>query len=199
MKDMKEANQKVLGMIKKVDNLEKDVRKLQEDNKKCHDIIINQQRFMEMIDSRERGKNVIITGVKENRDELGDNDSEKVQSLFNKIGQVITPQALEIKRLGRPNDRNKRPMLVCLPDKGMRKSILEKAKALHEEEEPYKRAYIKKDMHPAVRREFDRLNKVHKEEKDKPGNAGKNIVYDHKRREITCDGLVIDRFNLSFF
>ncbi len=61
------------------------------------------------------------------------------------------------------------------------------------------RIYLKKDTHPAIRKEQARLRMREKEEKDKPCNAASNISYDWKNRVLLRDGVVIDRFSPKFF
>ena len=62
----------------------------------------------------------------------------------------------------------------------------------------YKDIYIKKDLHPAVRREWGRLHEVKATEQNRPENAGCQIVLD-SRREVTRDGVVIDKWSPNNF
>lgn len=58
---------------------------------------------------------------------------------------------------------------------------------------------VKKDMHPSVRNEWKRLFEAKEAELRKPENAGKVVELDLKKRQITCDGLVIDSWsNMGF-
>ena len=66
------------------------------------------------------------------------------------------------------------------------------------EEAGYSQIYIKKDIHPCVRKETERIMKKVKEEKQKPGNTGVDIKFDWKNRVIIRDGVIIDRFRPSF-
>ena len=62
------------------------------------------------------------------------------------------------------------------------------------------RIYIlKKDIHPAIRKELGRLRKRAYDEKNKPDNSDATIVYDPKNRVVTRNGIVIDRFYPKFF
>ena len=54
-------------------------------------------------------------------------------------------------------------------------------------------------MHPAVRREYERLRKVEREEREKPQNQGKNVKYDNETRQVTIDGTPIDFFHPQLF
>ena len=63
----------------------------------------------------------------------------------------------------------------------------------------YSRVYIKKDIHPVVRKEIGRLRKKVRDENAKAENDGVNIVYDAKNRIVTRNGVIIDRFTPKFF
>ena len=76
---------------------------------------------------------------------------------------------------------------------------MEKAKNLKGKPEPLSSIYVKKDIHPAVRKELGRLRKRERDEKERPENQGANILYDKERRVLVRDGLVIDRYAPSYF
>ena len=65
-------------------------------------------------------------------------------------------------RLGRRDAASHRcrPILLTLPDKTLRNGLLDLANQLKEKNEPYKKIYIKKDVHPSVRREWRRLREA---------------------------------------
>ncbi|KAK4299839.1 hypothetical protein Pmani_027911 [Petrolisthes manimaculis] len=48
----------------------------------AYKIIHQQQMFLETLDARERRKNLIITGLSEESDEVGGNDEEKVRNVL---------------------------------------------------------------------------------------------------------------------
>ena len=79
------------------------------------------------------------------------------------------------------------------------KPIVASAKQLKEMSSPLDKVYVKKDMHPGVRREFNRLRQAEKAERDNPDNAGRNIEYDPIARTLSVDGVIVDRFRSSFF
>ena len=58
---------------------------------------------------------------------------------------------------------------------------------------------LKKDVHPLIRKELNRLREVEKREKEKPENQGLNVYYDGTRREVVVNGNVVDKFRPSFF
>lgn len=72
-----------------------------------------------------------------------------------------------MKRLGQRNDRNKRPIHITVNDQNQRDSILRKAKNLKNATQPASSVFIKKDVHPAVRKETARLRRREREEKEK--------------------------------
>lgn len=90
-------------------------------------------------------------------------------------------------------------MFVKVNTPEQRNIIIENSKKLKHPGDAYKKVYIKKDIHPVVRKEIGRLRKREKDEKDKPDNAGVNIVYDNKNRVLLRDNVVIDRFTPQFF
>ncbi len=48
---------------------------------------------------------------------------------------------------------------------------------------------IKKDVHPMVRKELNRLKGFTKAEKEKLENIGKTVLYDHKSRKVLVNGV----------
>lgn len=85
-------------------------------------------------------------------------------------------------------------MKVVLKDSGNRKDVLDSARNLKTKGDTYKSIYIKKDVHPLVRKEFERLRDVAKREQDRPENEGKNVRYDYRERKVYVDDVVIDSF-----
>ena len=80
----------------------------------------------------------------------------------------------------------------------MRDSILKNAKNLKDEEEEsqYYKVFLKRDTHPEIRKEEKRLYDVFVAERDKPENADHEVLFDRKKRIVTCNGNEIDRFRL---
>ena len=63
----------------------------------------------------------------------------------------------------------------------------------------YAKVYIRKDVHPATRREWKRLKDAEKNEKAKPGNEVSTITLDYKARVLLRDNIVIDRWKPTYF
>ena len=158
------------------------------------------QRYCEGIDARLRGRNLIILGVGENDDNLGTDDMERVTKVIEttnaipreELGEIIVKRLGEEQRSGRT-----RPLHITLESHEKQWKILKKAKDL-KNTTGFSDIFIKKDVHPAVRKEFARLKKRERDEKDNPSNEGVPIVYDWKTRTLKRDGVTIDRFNPSF-
>ena len=183
-------------------NLKQEVQSLSDRLDEAYTIIHYQQLFMESLDSKERRRNLVITGLTENtEDDMGESDNDKVVKVLQAAGYSGTLNSAEwqMKRLGQVNQRRARPLLVTQEDQGKRDAIIRCARNLKEAEEPLKKVFIKKDIHPAVRKENGRLKAREREEKEKPENAGVNIVYDWKKRVLLREGMVIDRFSPRFF
>ena len=145
---------------------------------------------------------MVITGLAEDADDIGGTDEEKVQKVYVEATgyqENFSTASWEIKRLGQPNPTKKRPVLVVVDNERQRNGILRQARYLKSTPGPLSSVYVKKDAHPAVRKEMARLRSREREEKAKPENAGVNIVYDWKKRVLLRDGNVIDRFCPYFF
>ncbi len=91
------------------------------------------------------------------------------------------------------------PILVTLADKGQSATILNNARLLKGSSDNHNRIYIKKDVHPSIRREWSRLREVEAAEKAKPENVGCVIRLDTRERRVYKDDTVIDTWNAQFF
>ena len=158
------------------------------------------QRYCEGVDARLRGRNLILLGVGENDTNLGENDIERVQKVLEKTDAIPSEQLGEliIKRLGNEQPQGRaRPIHITLEDHDKQWKILKKAKDL-KNATGFTDIYIKRDVHPTIRKELSRLRKREREERDDPVNSGATIVYDWKSRTLKRNGVIIDRFNPSF-
>ena len=57
---------------------------------------------------------------------------------------------------------------------------------------------MKKDVHPGVRTEWQRLREAEMKEKDRPENVGYDIHFDARQRKLFRNGEVIDSWNPQF-
>ena len=164
--------------------------------------IINlQQKFLENLDSRERSKNFIVFGLQEEANALGDDDLSKVKSIVKaaKLPNDLDVSTWQLRRLGQRNGGNKRPLWIGTDRQQVRNLVLDHAKNLKDVGDIYSAIYMKKDLHPAVRKETLRLREREKEEKNKPENVGVNIRYDWKNKVLLRDNEIIDKYAPSFF
>lgn len=173
---------------------------LQEKIDKQAEIIANQQRFLETLDRKERETNVVVLGLPDEREALegATTDAEKLARVWNKMD--VTGVVCQHRRLGAEADgRRKRPLLLTIQDKVTRSRILANAKKLKEAGECYARIFVKKDVHPGVRKEWKRLREAEVREKERPENVGCVIRLDTRQRKLYRDDDVIDCFNPQFF
>ena len=152
-----------------------------------------QQSMVESLDRKNRESHVIITGVKEDQSLDGaDNDEEKCKKILNKMGCPDDSTLIKsVQRLGKAENK-KRPILLVGNGIEWRNRLVEKSKQLKDAGNQYKEVYVKKDVHPAVRREWWRLHTVKEEEEKRPENVGHQITIDYRRRVVLKDNDVID-------
>lgn len=178
--------------------INRQVRELQDQVTKQQEVIARQQRFLEDIDRKARECNLVLLGIPEEQESLegATTDAAKIQKVWTTTGSSVGVRTS--RRLGRAGGR-RRPVLVTVASREDRDAVLERAKHLKEAGETFKRIFVKKDTHPAVREEWKRLKDAEKTEKEKPENADCNIYINYKERQLYRDREVIDRFSLMSF
>ena len=77
LKDIKEK-------INEINILKEDVKCLSDKLNSAYESINQQQLFLEYLEGKERRKNLVIYGLSETVDELGNNDMEKLNNVLNK-------------------------------------------------------------------------------------------------------------------
>lgn len=181
------------GINKKFEELQGQVIKQGE-------IISKQQRYLEILDRKDREKNLVITGVPDENEALEGATSErdKLIKIWSEAG--IQDEVGTHRRLGAMGAQNRRrAILISVDSKEARDRILGKAPQLKQAGRAYEKIYIKKDVHPSIRNEWKRLHDAEKAEKERPENAGCVIHLDTRERKLYRDGIVIDAWNqLSF-
>ena len=100
---------------------------------------------------------------------------------------------LEMSRIGQQNETMTRLLKVDVKSKATRDRILDKAKDLKGKNEPWKRVYVKKDVHIVYAKENQRLNNRRKDLREKNPNSDIKIL-DGK---LLIDDRVVDR-NMFF-
>ena len=210
--DLTKEREQTASLKTDIHNLKSTKREQSRDLQYLYDGLQQHQKFLESVDFDKRKQNLILTGVSEtdqlqNGDLTANSDEEKVSLIMNAIGKPDT-QIDAVARLGNvnPSQQNQRPrnrpIKVTLNNSQERKGILEVSKdlkGLENTNRPLSKIFIKKDTHPGIRRELKRLHDVVRNEKSKPENAGRNIVYDWKERVVKIDNVIIDTYQPSFF
>lgn len=173
------------------DSLKSEVDTLREKVKQQDTVLKRQQSYLEKLDMKERGKNLVITGVPEGTFLDVNDDPEKVAKILTLIDASAT--AISSRRIGQQDDDKVRPILVTVMTTDVRNKIVSDAK--NEANPSLAGIRIKKDTHPAVRQEWQRLFAV----KERLENEGQNITIDMRKRQVLQDGEVIDMWNASLF
>lgn len=165
------------------------------------EIMVKQQQFLETLDRKERESNIVILGVPEEHETLegATQDEEKIRKIWAEMG--VGSVSGNHRRLGDSTSlgTRRRPILFALADKGLRSTILDNAKRLKTSGDNYNKIYVKKDVHPSVRREWRRLREAETIEKARPENAGCTVRLDTRERKLYRDADVIDSWNPQFF
>ena len=180
-------------VINNENNHEAKLRDMQSRIDKQGEILMKQQLYLEGVDRKERETNLIVLGVPEEGVAVdgAESDNDKLDKIWEKVNDEST--RVFAKRLGNVAQHGrKRPILVRVRTRVDRDSVLSKAKDLKEAGETFKTIYIKKDVHPAVRKEWARLREAEKLEKEKPENQGITIPLDTRERKLYKDDVVID-------
>lgn len=165
------------------------------------EVIKQQQLFLETIDRRERETKLVVLGVPDEAENLEGavTDEDKLKKIWEVMREDFKVRSH--RRLGRlEGDSNrKRPILVEIESRGMRDGLLSKTRGLKEKGQPYDRIYVKKDVHPNVRKEWKRLRDAETAEKNRPENVGYVIRLDTRERKLYRDSEVIDQWNATPF
>ena len=160
-------------------DLKKRVESLEEQSKTLADAAFQHQRFLETIDAAKRACNLIITGVPEEgvltAPATGDKpaitattDDEKVSLVLKKIKQDTKETVVEAKRLGKKHtgeNSRPRPIKVITSTPQERNGVLNHAKDLKNAGNGFAKIFIKKDIHPIVRKELNRMKSAEYNEK----------------------------------
>lgn len=183
--------------------INKKVEDLQQQVNKQAEIIAKQQRYLEVLDRKERECNLVVLGVPEDREALDGaaTDREKVAKVWQ--AARATCRVTSVRRLGKPAAADQgnrwRPLLVTVESREDRDATLGVAKHLKSAGERYKKVFIKKDVHPSVREEWKRLREAEKRERERPENVGCNIHLNVRERQLYKDGVVIDKWSCQNF
>jgi len=204
----KDFDDKTDGLKSSIDNvlldnqkLNKEVKTLKKTVQSQKEVLINQQVAIEQLFARERALNFIVNGVAENPNLP---DQEFILRMCAVLGIQNVPTVFQ--RIGK-NTVGPKPIFVTCNDSTQRKEFIDNSKKLKaagsityddEQSIEWNKIYIRKDVHPSIRKEWGRLRAVTKTEKEKPENVGCDITFDNTKREVLRDGIVIDSWKASF-
>ena len=179
--------------------INKKIAVLENKLEKQAEFISKQQFFMEALDCKERESNLVILGVPdgENAFDGAVSDDTKLEKIWTQIG--VEGIAATHHRLGERNDQRSQLLLVTLQDKSMCGRILDRAKNLKTSGNLFRKIFIKRDVHPAVRKEWERLRNAERIEKERPENIGCMIRFDTHERKLYRDDTVVDSWSPQGF
>ena len=125
--------------------------------------VVYQQSMLEYTDAKFRADQIIIYGIDENDVTLGTDELERAKKVIEKTNALSSIGTLQVRRLGNTQTNQSRPraLLVTLDDREKQKKILENSRNL-KDFQGYSNIYIKKDKHPNVRFDENRLRKREK-------------------------------------
>ena len=177
------ANIKLENMNKRMEFLEAENTKKDDENAVLKDIIVNMQSCLNKSDSDKRNKNVIIQGIPEGKISVENMDLEcdldKIKWLLKLTGNEYfnneTINNLDISRLGKPKHGYNRTIKIICQSNVEREAFLKGANKLKNLAKPWRKVYIKKDQHPVYIGENNRLRRKMNELKKIPGNANRVI------------------------
>ena len=190
------------------EDMQTEIRNLRRDNEKMVETIAQHQKMLEILEADKRAGNLIISGLPEEEESMDGavTDNDKIKKVLSVMG-VEDVGVKSVARLGARRTAGgaaherpyRRPVKVVLANSSQRQRVLENTNKLKDAGDTMKRVYVKKDVHPLVRKELNRLREVEKKEKDKPENQGKNVRYDYKERKVYVDSVIVDSYQGSFF
>ena len=173
-----------------------------------------QQKTLEDLQQEKRAKNVVITGVTEPTNgtlfEMRKKDEATVESIFAAV-ECPGVTACRVTRIGRRLDGNStprndaapesspppRPLLVTFNSAADARAVTSSGHKL-KQNNVFEKVYLKKDEHPLIRKEWNRLRIFARKEKAAPINIGCTIKVDYKKKAVTRDGVTILEFVSPF-
>ena len=193
-----QVNDKMTKLDKRIELLEAENTKKEEDNITLKEIIRNMQKSLNKIDSGTRDKNIIITGLPEENVSLDnqtiEGDVEKVRWILeytkNRKFSHESINNLDITRIGEPKPEYNRVVKIRLDSIEDRNNFLENTQTLKNAPDPWSKVYIKKDQHPTYVGENNRLRKKMKILKSNPDNKNKDIKI--TKGKLFVDGRKVD-------
>ena len=101
--------------MKPNEELKKENQQFKQDFIQVFEILHHQQIFIESVEQRERQKHLIVLGLSEDDDTLGENDQAKLTKVLEAANCTVDISDCELVRLGEPSaDRRQRPIKLTL-------------------------------------------------------------------------------------
>lgn len=195
-----ETRQELIDQRKRESAVKEELNNMKKMVNEQSKILQQQQLYLERLDSRERAKNIVISGLVETVPfEGATTDKEKVNKVLTAMEVKSAVDSMTIKRIGKAIPDKVRPILVTVSSVDTRSEITSNSRKLKDAGENFRKIRVKKDVHPAIRREWKRLHEAEAAEKAKPENEGHTIHFDTKNRHLTRDGVIIDTWQPSYF
>ena len=167
-------SKKIASLEKRADIFENSLSIKNERISQLTNTVINMQQALNSIDTQQRAKNVIMTGLTE-EDILIDGvmvtgDVNKIKSIFKKIeiSDDVTQQDCIFERIGKETGENCRAIKITVRDNKARETIIKNAPKLKSLNVPLSKIYINRDTHPVYRKEHQRLRKKLNELRKRP-------------------------------
>lgn len=174
--DLLEEIRKMREEVVEIKGLKEEVKNFSTRLDDAYATIHQQQMFLEHVDGR---NNTVITGVNEDND-MGSNDGEKVKPVLGatRYADHFEVSECSIRRLGQHNPDRNRPIHISVINPQQRENILKAAMNVKHAEGRMAKVHLKKDTHSAIRKEYARIKRREKEEKEKPCNTGTTVEND---------------------
>ena len=196
-----DVSSKVTLLEQKIKLLETENSSKEEKIETLTSIIVTMQKNLNAIDGNSRSNCAIISGVPENDLTSHNNEAVSLQTDHDKVKELLkitensyfsedSIENFEISRLGKPRPGANRTIKIKLASTKDRNEFLKDGYKLKALEDPWKKIYIKKDLHPVYIQENTRIRKKLFALMSDPDNEGKDIKLE--KGILTIDGVPID-------
>ena len=167
-------SKKITSLEKRADIFEKSLSIKNGRISQLTNTVINMQQALHSIDTQQRAKNIIMTGLRE-EDILIDGvmvtgDVNKIKCIFKKIeiSDDVTQQDCIFERIGKESGEKRHSIKITVRDNKARETIIKNAPKLKSPNVPLSKIYTNRDTHPVYRKEHQRLRKKLNELRKRP-------------------------------
>ena len=98
LQEIKEEVQGIHQLRQQVEDLKEENKQIKEDLRTVFEILHHQQLFTESVEQRDRLRYLIVTGISEDPDELGNNDHAKLRSVLQAVECDVDLSGCELQR-----------------------------------------------------------------------------------------------------